>query len=75
MHLRNAPTQLMKDLGYGEHYKYSHDYEEHFIEQDFLPEELINNIYYEPTEIGREAALKKYLDIKWKKRGNKNKKD
>jgi len=71
MHLRNAPTKLMKDLGYGKHYKYSHDYEEHFIEQDFLPEELVNKIYYEPTEIGREASLKKYLDVKWKKRQDK----
>lgn len=69
-HLRPAPTQLMKDIGYGKHYKYSHDYNEHFIEQDFLPEEIKNSIYYEPTEIGREAALKKYLDRKWKKRQN-----
>jgi len=68
LHLRNAPTKLMKDLGYGEHYKYSHDYDDHFIEQDFLPEQLVNKIYYEPTEIGREGALKKYLDLKWKKR-------
>jgi len=67
-HLRPAPTQLMKDIGYGKNYKYSHDYDEHFIEQDFLPEEIKNSIYYEPTEIGREAALKKYLDRKWKKR-------
>ncbi len=67
-HLRPAPTQLMKDIGYGKHYKYSHDYDEHFIGQDFLPEEIKNSIYYEPTEIGREAALKKYLDRKWKKR-------
>lgn len=67
-HLRPAPTELMKDIGYGKHYKYSHDYDEHFIEQDFLPEEIKNSIYYEPTEIGREAALKKYLDRKWKKR-------
>jgi len=67
-HLRNAPTQLMKDIGYGKHYKYSHDYDEHFIEQDFLPKEIKNSIYYNPTEIGREAALKKYLDRKWKKR-------
>ncbi|MGI9534694.1 MAG: replication-associated recombination protein A [Thermodesulfobacteriota bacterium] len=74
MNLRNAPTKLMKDLGYGEHYKYSHDYDEHFIEQDFLPEEIVNKIYYEPAEIGREAALKKYLDVKWKKR-QKNKKE
>jgi len=71
-HLRNAPTQLMKDIGYGKHYKYSHDYDEHFIEQDFLPEEIKNSIYYNPTEIGREAALKKYLDRKWKKRQKKN---
>lgn len=68
MHLRNAPTKLMKELGYGKHYKYSHNYDEHFIEQDFLPDELKDKIYYEPTEIGREAALKKYLDLKWKKR-------
>jgi len=67
-HLRPAPTQLMKDIGYGKHYKYSHDYDDHFIEQDFLPEEIKNSIYYNPTEIGREAALKKYLDLKWKKR-------
>lgn len=68
LHLRNAPTQLMKDIGYGKHYKYSHDYDEHFIEQDFLPEEIVNSIFYKPTEIGREANLKKYLDKKWKKR-------
>lgn len=71
-HLRPAPTQLMKDIGYGKHYKYSHDYDEHFIEQDFLPEEIKNSIFYEPTEIGREAALKKYLDKKWKKRQKKD---
>ncbi len=72
LHLRNAPTQLMKDVGYGKHYKYSHDYDEHFIEQDFLPEEIKNSIYYDPTEIGREAALKKYLDRKWTKRQKKD---
>jgi len=71
-HLRPAPTQLMKDIGYGKHYKYSHDYDEHFIEQDFLPEEIKNSIFYEPTEIGREAALKKYLYKKWKKRQKKD---
>jgi len=71
-HLRPAPTQLMKDIGYGKHYKYSHDYDEHFIEQDFLPEEIKNSIFYEPTEIGREAALKKYLEKKKKKRHKKD---
>jgi putative ATPase len=68
MHLRNAPTQLMKDLGYGKHYKYSHDQGEESPEQDFLPKELKDNIFYNPTETGREANIKKYLEKKWKKR-------
>lgn len=72
IHLRNAPTKLMKDIGYGKDYKYSHDYDEHFVEQDFLPEELKEKIYYEPTEIGREANLRKYLEKKWKKRRKKD---
>ncbi len=72
MHLRNAPTKLMKEIGYGKDYKYSHDSEDHFIEQDFLPVELKDRIFYEPTEIGREAAIKKYLEQKWKKRGKKD---
>ncbi len=68
IHLRNAPTDLMKDLEYGKDYKYSHDYDEHFVEQDFLPEEIKDTVYYEPTDIGREANIKKYLSAKWKKR-------
>ncbi len=68
MHLRNAPTQLMKDIGYGKDYKYSHDAPDHFIDQNFLPDELKDAVFYEPTDIGREAALRKYLDNKWKKR-------
>lgn len=72
MHLRNAPTKLMKEIGYGRDYKYSHDSEDHFIEQNFLPDVLKDKIFYEPTEIGREAAIKKYLDQKWKKRKKKD---
>ena len=68
IHLRNAPTKLMKDLGYGRDYKYSHDYQDHFVEQGYLPDELKGRIYYEPTEIGKEANLKKYLEKVWKKR-------
>ncbi len=68
LHLRNAPTELMKDLGYKKGYKYAHDYEDHFVEDDFLPKEIRNKIYYEPTEKGREANLKKYLETRWKKR-------
>jgi len=68
LHLRNAPTELMKDLGYHKGYKYAHDFENHFVEQQNLPEELKDRIYYEPTEIGRESILKKYLESLWKKR-------
>jgi len=72
IHLRNAPTKLMKEMGYGKDYKYSHDFEDHFVEQDFLPKQLKDKIYYEPTEIGREANLKKYLEKKWNKRRKKD---
>ncbi|MXZ47951.1 MAG: replication-associated recombination protein A [Candidatus Dadabacteria bacterium] len=68
LHLRNAPTKLMKDLGYKKGYKYAHDYEDHFVEDDFLPEEIKDSVYYEPTDKGREANLKKYLEARWKKR-------
>ena len=72
MHLRNAPTKLMKDIGYGKDYKYSHDSPDHFIEQNFLPDELKDAVFYEPTDIGREASLRKYLENKWKKRRGKD---
>jgi putative ATPase len=68
IHLRNAPTKLMKEIGYGNDYKYVHDFEEHFVEQNYLPDEIKDKIYYEPTEIGRESGLKKYLQKIWKKR-------
>lgn len=72
MHLRNAPTRLMKEIGYGKEYKYSHDSPDHFVEQNFLPDELRDAIFYEPTDIGREASLRKYLESKWKKRRGKD---
>jgi putative ATPase len=68
VHLRNAPTKLMKDIGYGKDYQYAHDFEGHFVEQNYLPEELKDRIYYQPTDVGREANLKKYLEKIWKKR-------
>ncbi len=72
MHLRNAPTKLMKEIGYGKEYKYSHDSPDHFVEQNFLPDELKDAVFYEPTDIGREASLRKYLESKWKKRRGKD---
>ncbi|QMU56548.1 MAG: AAA family ATPase [Candidatus Mycalebacterium zealandia] len=68
MHIRNAPTRLMKDMGYGKGYQYPHDEQDAFAGQENLPGKLKNRIYYKPSERGREAALKKYLDEKWKKR-------
>lgn len=64
LHLRNAPTKLMKDLSYGKDYKYVHDFENHFIIENYLPEELKKKQYYFPTEEGQEKIIKERL-IKW----------
>ncbi len=68
VHLRNAPTKLMKDIGYGKEYKYPHDYENHFVAENYLPEELKNAQYYFPTENGQEKSLKERLKLLWKNR-------
>ncbi|MFC7347366.1 replication-associated recombination protein A [Chryseobacterium zhengzhouense] len=68
LHLRNAPTKLMKDLDYGKEYKYAHSYEGNFVDQDFLPEEIKNVKFYEP---GNNATEKKIYDELKKKWGNK----
>ncbi len=68
IHLRNAPTQFMKQLGYGEQYKYAHDYPNHFVDQQYLPDALKEKIYYHPTENGREKSIKERLEFLWKKR-------
>jgi putative ATPase len=67
LHLRNAPTELMKNLKYGSEYKYPHDYPQHFVRELYLPDDLINRIYYRPTEQGREKILKERLDKLWGK--------
>ncbi|RCK71703.1 MAG: ATPase, AAA family [Ignavibacteriae bacterium] len=68
VHLRNAPTKLMKELGYGEDYKYAHDYDKNFVEQQYLPDNLKDRIYYKPTDSGREKTLKERLNQLWKKK-------
>ncbi|NOX89435.1 MAG: replication-associated recombination protein A [Calditrichaeota bacterium] len=73
LHLRNAPTALMKSLKYGSDYKYPHDFNGHFVEQQYLPEGLEDEIFYKPSELGREAKLKQYLEKIWlKRRGKKH---
>ncbi|MFW6081369.1 MAG: replication-associated recombination protein A [Desulfosalsimonas sp.] len=64
-HIRNAPTRLMKDLGYGSGYKYAHDYKNAFVAQDHLPEKLKNNLFYHPSDRGDEKLIKQRLD-KWR---------
>jgi putative ATPase len=68
LHLRNAPTKLMEDLSYGKEYKYSHDFDGHFVEQQYLPDNLKEKLYYRPTELGRERGIKEHLEKLWKKR-------
>jgi putative ATPase len=66
LHLRNAPTGLMKNLGYGAEYKYSHDFNENFVEQQFLPDGLKDRVYYRPTEHGSEKKIRERLLSWWK---------
>ena len=68
LHLRNAPTKLMKEIGYGKEYKYPHEHKDHFIEEDYLPKELTKTQYYNPTDIGHEKNLKERLMALWKNR-------
>lgn len=69
-HLRNAPTKLMKEIGYGKNYKYAHDFENHFVEENYLPDGLKNKQFYFPTENGQEKRLKDWLKFLWKTKKN-----
>lgn len=66
LHLRNAPTKLMKDLGYGDNYKYAHSYENNFAQQEFLPQDISNTTFYSPGNNQRENALRDFLKRRWK---------
>ncbi len=62
LHLRNAPTSLMKELHYGGAYQYPHDFSGHFASQNYLPDDIKDKTFYKPTDQGRESKLKRYLD-------------
>jgi putative ATPase len=68
LHLRNAPTKLMKQLDYGKDYKYAHDYENNFVEQEFLPKKLKGRSIWKPQLNASEAKLKEFLNKLWKNR-------
>ncbi len=68
LHLRNAPTKLMKELGYGDEYQYSHDHPNNFSDQEFLPDEMSGTPFYNPGENQRENATREFLKNRWKKK-------
>ena len=67
LYLRNAPTQLMADLGYSDGYKYAHDYPGHFADLEFMPQELAGRKFYEPAENKQEESLRSRLEVLWPK--------
>lgn len=66
LHIRNAPTRLMKDLGYGKNYAYSHSYEKNFSPQEYLPDQIAGTKFYDPGKNAREEELRKFLKGLWK---------
>ena len=66
LHIRNAPTRLMKNLGYGKDYEYSHDYEKNFSPQEYLPKEISGMKFFDPGKNAREDELRKFLKSLWK---------
>jgi putative ATPase len=68
LHIRNAPTRLMKNLDYGKGYQYAHSYENNFSHQEYLPDEISNTTFYDPGQNAREDELRKYLRSLWKEK-------
>ena len=68
LHLRNAPTKLMKELDYGKNYKYAHDYPGNFVRQEFMPEELGHPSLWKPDENQSEAKLRALQESRWGKK-------
>ena len=70
LHIRNAPTGLMKNMGYGKNYQYSHSYEKKFSVQEYLPKEISGTRFYDPGKNAREEELRKFLKMLWKEKYN-----
>jgi putative ATPase len=68
LHLRNAPTRLMKEIGYGKDYRYAHDFSRNFVDQEFLPDGLSGTKFYDPQNNSREQELRQRLKELWKQR-------
>jgi putative ATPase len=74
LHIRNAPTKLMKELNYGKDYKYAHDYAEAYVSQEYLPEKLYGKKFYHPKGAGFEKTIKDRLDTWQRKKNDENEK-
>ncbi len=70
LHLRNAPSKLMKDMNYGKDYQYAHNYENNFILQEFLPNEISGTAFYSPQKNAREEEIRRFLKERWKEKYN-----
>lgn len=67
LHIRNAPTQLMKDLGYGATYKYAHDFPGNFVKQQYLPDTLVGTRFWTPCQNPQESAMAQRQEQRWGK--------
>ncbi len=65
LHIRNAPTRLMKNMGYGKNYQYSHSYDNNFSAQEYLPSNIAGSKFYDPGKNAREEELRRYLKNLW----------
>jgi len=70
LHLRNAPTSLMKTMNYGKEYKYAHSFDNNFVNLEFLPEKIADTKFYEPGQNTREEEIRKFLKVRWKEKYN-----
>lgn len=70
LHIRNAPTKLMKDIGYGKDYKYAHSYDGNFVQDNFMPEQIKNDLIYKPQDNSKETDILKRLQNQWKGKYN-----
>ena len=70
LHLRNAPTNLMKNMNYGKDYKYAHNFDNNFVSLEFMPERIAGTKFYEPGDNSREEEIRKFLKVRWKEKYN-----
>ena len=70
LHLRNAPTNLMKNMNYAKDYKYAHNFDNNFVSLEFMPEKIAGTKFYEPGDNVREEEIRKFLKVRWKEKYN-----